>query len=144
MTKICRQCNVEQEENQFYKDAKTPGGYRHNCKICKNKQIVRWRELNRDRYNEIARQNNHKHYEKDRLKRYGLTIQEHDTIRSAQDNRCAICNKLNSSLKRDFATDHNHATGKVRGLLCYKCNRDMAAIDDSTHLAKLIAYRDRT
>src|ERR1700677_3022082 len=121
--KICRECSVEQDINEFYKDAKTPGGYRHNCKTCKNKKTILWRDANRDRYNEIARQNNHKHYEKDRLRRYGITVEQHDAIRKEQNDTCAICEKTNVSTKRDFATDHDHATGKVRGLLCYECNR---------------------
>lgn len=38
-------------------------------------------------------------------------------------NVCAICGKPRSVFKNNFSIDHNHKTDKIRGLLCYKCNR---------------------
>ncbi len=143
MTKICVECKESKEETEFYKDAASPGGVRKNCKVCKNKKTILWREANRERYNEIARQNNHKHYEKDRLRRYNITPAEHNSARQQQDNKCAICNTVNKSKKRDFATDHDHITNKFRALLCYKCNRDMNVVDDPEQLARCIAYKQK-
>ncbi len=39
-----------------------------------------------------------------------------------QDNKCAICKKTVEENKRNLAVDHNHITGKIRGLLCNTCN----------------------
>jgi hypothetical protein len=41
----------------------------------------------------------------------------------AQEQRCAICKKHESTFMKRLAIDHNHRSGRVRGLLCYRCNR---------------------
>ena len=51
---------------------------------------------------------------------YGITQREYEALLSAQDGRCAICTRVPRS--RRLAVDHDHNTGKVRGLLCYTCN----------------------
>lgn len=51
----------------------------------------------------------------------GVTLEQYDTLLAAQGGGCAICG--NPPKTRRLATDHDHATGKVRGLLCHRCNR---------------------
>lgn len=48
---------------------------------------------------------------------------ERQKLSDAQGAKCAICQKDESSFKNRLAVDHNHKTGKVRGLLCYRCNK---------------------
>jgi len=55
-----------------------------------------------------------------RLKSYGITPQGYEAILAIQDNACAICKKPSEVI--DFEVDHDHATGRVRGLLCRRCN----------------------
>lgn len=64
-----------------------------------------------------------------RLKRlYGMTIQDYYSLLEMQNNVCAICFKQETILDnkqgiiRRLAVDHCHETGKIRGLLCYRCN----------------------
>ena len=38
-------------------------------------------------------------------------------------NQCALCKKPRSVFKKNLSVDHNHQTGKIRGLLCYRCNK---------------------
>lgn len=52
---------------------------------------------------------------------YGLERGEYARILDAQDGRCAICTRRPRA--RRLAVDHDHATGAVRGLLCYTCNK---------------------
>lgn len=40
-----------------------------------------------------------------------------------QEGKCAICKRHESEFKRRLSVDHNHKTGKVRGLLCFQCNK---------------------
>lgn len=40
-----------------------------------------------------------------------------------QDGRCAICKKPESHFSKRLAVDHNHKSLKVRGLLCFRCNK---------------------
>lgn len=55
------------------------------------------------------------------------TVKEINKIRdeliAKHGNKCAICGKPRSSFKKNFSVDHNHKTGKVRGLLCYRDNK---------------------
>jgi hypothetical protein len=63
------------------------------------------------------------------LKRlYGLTIEQYDAMLVLQDGRCAICNRRPLMAQPDLAVDHDHVTGKVRGLLCGRCNHDLLGI----------------
>lgn len=143
MTKMCKECKQEKPETEFYKDKASPGGYRKNCKRCKDAKTVKWRNENREHYNKIARDHNAKSYPKTRLNRYGITQDDLAIVNKAQNNRCGICGRKNTSKKREFATDHHHPTKIFRGVLCYKCNRDMNLVDDPIQLAKCLAYRDK-
>lgn len=54
-----------------------------------------------------------------------------------QDGNCAICV---DPLPERFHIDHNHKTGKVRGLLCSSCNLRLTIVEDADRLARAIAY----
>lgn len=51
--------------------------------------------------------------------RYGITLDDYNSVLEAQNGRCAICGELPSN---HLCIDHDHKTGKVRGLLCISCN----------------------
>ena len=73
-------------------------------------------------------------------KLYGLSWETYQTILKAQKGVCAICNKKNYSNRR-LAVDHDHKTGKIRALLCDKCNLGMGSFnDDKKLLMKVIKY----
>lgn len=59
------------------------------------------------------------HQQRKYLVRYGLTIEDFDRMMVEQDGKCALC--LRAVDYRLFV-DHDHETGRVRGLLCSKCN----------------------
>ena len=63
---------------------------------------------------------------------YGLTLVQYEAILKAQDGRCAICGTLRSGgIGRHLHIDHDHVTGKVRGLLCNACNKGIGFLGDS-------------
>lgn len=56
-------------------------------------------------------------------KMYGITIADYDQMLAEQGGRCKMCGAVAAGPKRQrFAVDHCHTTGKVRGLLCVRCN----------------------
>lgn len=60
-----------------------------------------------------------KYYEK----KYGITWQQRMEIWRKQGGRCAICKKHESYFSKRLAVDHDHSSGKVRGLACFRCNK---------------------
>jgi hypothetical protein len=50
-------------------------------------------------------------------RRYGITGADFDAMVEVQGGTCAVCDQ------KPEHVDHDHKTGKVRGLLCYTCNR---------------------
>jgi len=77
-------------------------------------------------------------------KKYGLTLWEWENLGHAQEWKCAGCGEQfpdddNFKIK----TDHCHATGVVRGLLCHPCNVTLGWVkDDSRRLRRLAGYLD--
>jgi hypothetical protein len=71
---------------------------------------------------------------KQRLKRRGITEAEYTRLWLAQGCKCGICARSDTGTKRSWHLDHDHATGKARGILCHGCNlmlghaKDQAAI----------------
>lgn len=139
MNKICKECNVEKPVTEFYRDKLSAGGYRNNCKECKNKKTMKWRSENREHYNATARKHHKKHYQKFRLQRYDLVPEQHQQMLQEQKEVCAICGEPPKG-KRPLAVDHCHSTGKVRGLLCYGCNRLIVALDNHPLYTKTMEY----
>ncbi len=78
---------------------------------------------------------------KHQLKRYGLTLEEYDVILAKQSHKCKICEIDETKLRIKLAVDHDHKTGKVRGLLCDKCNRGIGLLnEDIGTMSKAIIY----
>lgn len=64
--------------------------------------------------------------------KYSITQQEYDEILFKQDHCCAICKKV--SINKKLSIDHNHETGKIRGLLCTSCNMGLGYFKDNIQL----------
>ena len=72
---------------------------------------------------------------------YGITLDDYDKLLSEQDNRCYICHIHISELDRALAVDHNHKTGKVRGILCLTCNGALGILGDTLEsLERVVEY----
>ncbi|MCY1435743.1 Recombination endonuclease VII [compost metagenome] len=84
-----------------------------------------------------------------RLRFFGITLEEFNTLREVHEDKCAICG-LHEFECRNLKTkyyglyvDHCHSTEKVRGLLCHSCNLILGhAKDDKGLLEKAIQYLD--
>jgi hypothetical protein len=82
-----------------------------------------------------------------RLKQsYGITPEEFDTQLEIQGGKCACCSKVmvvdvEKHLTADHAmVDHDHVTGKVRGIICHSCNTGIGRLGDNAEGVAL-AYR---
>ena len=77
---------------------------------------------------DIARQRRHA--------TYGITSEQYDIIYTKQNGCCAICGKHETKLNRKLSVDHDHETGIIRGLLCYKCNTALGLFGDNIEILK--------
>ena len=79
---------------------------------------------------------------KNLLKKYGMTSSQYNEIFEKQSGLCLICKKRS---KQTLAVDHNHNTGKIRGLLCVRCNQGLGHFYDSQELlSEAINYLGQT
>jgi hypothetical protein len=75
-------------------------------------------------------------------KKYGISLEDYESLHKAQDGLCCICKKPESITTKKrisrLAVDHCHVTGKIRGLLCFKCNTSIALIEEDPNRLKAI------
>ena len=91
---------------------------------------------------------------KSRIKRleevFGLTLDQYDAILKKQSGGCALCGFIPSGADtyrtgKSLAVDHDHITGRVRGLLCDLCNRGIGQLhDDPILLRKAAEYIEQS
>lgn len=75
---------------------------------------------------------------KSNLKRqYGISLEEYEEMFSSQGGKCKICFDYEkgidprTELPFNLAVDHDHKTGRIRGLLCANCNRAIGLFKDN-------------
>lgn len=125
--KLCPLCNKEKPLTDFYKDNNVKSCTGPICKICDKIKYKESRKINR--------KNNKKQIQNKALQTlYGITLSDYNRMFEEQSGVCAICGKEEIQ-KNQFGTirlsvDHDHQTGKVRGLLCSKCNRAIGLLND--------------
>ena len=121
-----------------------PQGFRDSKTDYRNNHIEQYRGASK-RYRDKLKNNEPRRYhEMWVLSKYGLTAQDYEQMLNEQNNRCAICGDEKTSsrfLGKNFCVDHDHATNKVRGLLCHNCNAGLGYLGDSpVKLEKAMQY----
>lgn len=80
------------------------------------------------------------HSDKYYRRNYGLSLHEFFLFMERQDWKCAICKTYGFKMRDNHISglncDHDHKTGKVRGLLCHNCNRGLGLFQDNTTFLK--------
>jgi hypothetical protein len=152
--KTCTKCGLVKPLTEFYRATGTRDGLRGDCKACfqarakaryplvREERIAaaqRCRDENPDRYRANQRRMRSTPEGKERqraghLKRkYGITIEQYDELLAAQGGRCAICRR---EPRPDISLhlDHDHESGQLRGILCFRCNNSLGDLDDDPTL----------
>lgn len=130
-TKRCARCHEEKPASEFRLVGNNLIYLRlgARCRACQVLYEAEWRAANRD-WLSFA----------DRLRYYGLTLDQYHAKAEAQDFLCAICGE-----EAMLFIDHDHATESVRGLLCPSCNTGLGAFRDSPEsLRAAIEYLRKT
>lgn len=141
-SKKCSCCGEVKPTTEFTR-RKNHGkwGFYYYCKACVNKKRKQYSLDNPEKCKRIHKKHNLK-------KLYGLTIEDVGIILKNQNYKCAICGKeiflFGSSKKLTAHVDHDHKTGKIRGLLCQECNTGLGKfMDNPEYLLGAISYLNK-
>lgn len=128
-TKFCRGCRRTLSTSVYFgtrgHHLKGHRVLRYRCRDCEAKQVYDWKHSNRDRAKEISRSSC-------LSIRYKLTVKQYEKCLKEQNGGCKICKSPPGDTRLDV--DHNHTTGKFRGLLCRKCNVALGLLKERTDL----------
>lgn len=135
--KKCKDCNETKSTIEFYVSNRSSDGFAPRCKVCHLKK----NPVNKERKRQYFQENKDK-FENNRLWRaYGITLHDYNTMLLNQNFSCAICSYSVKDSARKLDVDHCHKTGRVRGLLCNRCNKFLGMIDvNNSVIQNLIEY----
>jgi hypothetical protein len=121
-----------------------------SCKHCGETHVQNQREIRRNSHpmSCSAYKPPNKMFEDKRdaivRRQYGITLADYEKMFGEQEGKCAICGNSDEVEGRRLAIDHCHDSGKVRGLLCGKCNRGLGLFYDNKDLLKnAISYLNK-
>lgn len=148
--KVCeRDRHTEWVEANPEKIAAIDKRYLQNNKDAKNIKIKEWCKRNPDKVK--AKRDRWKNNNPDKVKssalksNYGIDLQTYNIMFISQGGCCAICKTHQDKLKVPLCVDHCHTTGKVRGLLCKRCNSGIGFLNDDKQLvANALKYLHET
>lgn len=134
MKKKCKSCGKIKPYEDFAEHPRCVGGRNSKCRSCKNVMAADHYQRNKDIIREKRKGRHRKTWT---MQKYGLPEEKYQEMYAAVDGRCQICNNHHKTL----CVDHDHATGKIRGLLCTRCNFGLGNLkDDVSLLNKAIIY----
>lgn len=140
-SKKCACCGEVKPTTEFVRHKnRKKWGFTYWCKECRNKKSRKYRLENPEKVRESVKKSAIK-------KKYGITAEDKERMLKNQGYKCAICGEKiflfgDSKNRNKIAhVDHDHKTGKVRGLLCNDCNRGIGLLKDNPlFLANAIKY----
>ena len=166
--KQCAVCKESKSLTEYHRDKNKKDGLAPRCKACCKQAHQKWHQENKEsrkqydrkRYpkrkesilasNKVWRTNNKNKWtlsvkNANYKRKYGITLEEYNGRKKRQCNACAICGKEETArwrgTLRSLSIDHDHKTGRIRGLLCTKCNIALGNVnDDIGILAKMMEY----
>lgn len=153
--KICSRCQETKPLSEFHHNASRRDGHSCYCKACtaffskayyaanRQKHLAACRKSKAARpevYKSTTRIYRAKHKEKRRADKlwdlYNLTQSDYDAMVERQGNACIICGEIPGENDKRLSVDHDHETGKIRGLLCNACNRAIGLFKDNPGLCR--------
>jgi len=148
-SKQCRKCLELKPMLAFYVHRGTSDGRANYCATCQSATTQEWAKNNAAKVRARNAQRSKTKKKRDHrqwwLRLYNLTQEDYTDLLEAQGGACAICRRPESVIDsrtgepRNLSVDHDHITGRVRGLLCGRCNRGLGQFADSPEMLRLAA-----
>lgn len=128
--RACTRCKIIKPIDQFRARTERPHRRVSWCKACIGEVSKQWGRDNPERLSQ----------HQSRWK-YGISPAQRAAMISAQNGACAICKLPLSAEPRARHIDHNHETGRIRGVLCHACNLALGLTRESLDtLRAMVAY----
>ena len=143
----CFKCKELKSLSDYGRDLRKKSGLQARCRACSSKhEMERYyakheesKAYNRARY----KKNPGRIKDQNLRKWYGIDLTTHFEMIKNQHNKCFTCNKEFTKTS-PACVDHCHQTGKVRDLLCTKCNTALGMVNDNVSVLKnLTEYIER-
>lgn len=162
--KRCSSCKEEKDVSEFPKNKGTSSGLNAQCRVCSSKKHAiyyrmnkskiqdshrRWRLNNPETHRARGRRWTRKNPEKAKAmyvrSDHGISMDEFQKMHDSQKGLCKVCSKPERAIyrgkTRSLCIDHNHKTGKIRGLLCHRCNVALGLLEDDFRIVEsLLEY----
>lgn len=145
----CIRCHVRKALSGFHRDRHDEHGRSRRCKLCANTASNKYYHDVRSGFRKRGRQISaveRAYFRRRNLRRHGITPEQWDALFASQGGACASCRGVfpPSENNRDRHTDHDHETGRVRGILCSRCNTGIGlASEDPERLRMMARYLER-
>lgn len=148
--KECRKCGEVKTLESYHNSVNTKDGRYAMCKQCVCAKNTAWRNANKGKVAECKKRYALRNWEAIRkhqreymatrkveaaeyrrrwnlAKRYGITMEQYADMFDAQGGVCAVCRQARNRM----VVDHDHVTGRVRGILCQRCNVCLGGLGDN-------------
>lgn len=143
--KKCTKCKISKRLSEFPVNKINKDGRGSHCLKCRRSERKQWGADKKDALSKKRREwyvGNKKHaidYSKRyNLTRYGISTEQYAEMLVRQDGLCKICGQPRTE-KFALSVDHDHASGKIRGLLCGNCNFILGHAKDNPSLLRKAA-----
>lgn len=140
--KACTKCGTSKSPEEFSRDKSKKDGRCCSCKECGASYFKQ-----RPARTSLQKTQRYKWHRRHTLrKKYGILLEDYERMLQQQSGVCAICKQpeqqhsWNTERVSSLAVDHNHKTGRNRGLLCHRCNRVLGAVNDDIDI--LVALKE--
>lgn len=131
-TKRCWDCKKIKPLVGFYKNKAQPDGTSSTCKVCSKKYTSNYYKQNKltvvQKQKDYRKRNERKVISQKLYAKYGITSLQKEQMLQDQNYRCLI--GLEKLTYKTAHVDHCHTTGRIRGLLCNKCNVGLGMFGD--------------
>lgn len=138
--KTCTKCGEEKPLSEFRINKQGRLGRHSRCRACEAQYQREKYKRNPERHAAYIKAWQERHPERaaaikrrcELRRNYGLTPEDYDSLLHQQQGGCAICGQAPNG--RALNVDHDHVTGRVRGLLCDDCNQAIGKLKDDPQL----------